>query len=159
MTQKMSRWGIGPWLTIITAVYAAVVLVIDLALDPLFKIPAVPNAALYSISGVLIAGGIVMLALSGRDLNRAYDTGDICTTGMFAVCRHPIYSAWILYILPGLALLFKSWLLLTVPAVMYLAFRVLIRKEENYLEENFGETYLDYKRRVYAVLPTIFKKQ
>ena len=158
MTEKMSRWGIGPWLIVITASFAAVVFVIDRALSPMFKIRGVPDLAIWTVSGVLIAAGIVMLALSGRDLNRAYEGDTLCTTGTFAVCRNPIYSAWILFLLPGMALLFGSWLMLTVPAVLYIAFRVLIRKEEVHLEQTFGEAYLDYKRRVYAIFPTLFKK-
>jgi len=40
---------------------------------------------------------------------------------------------------------------------MYITFRMLIKKEENYLEQEFGQQYLEYKKRVNAVFPKPWK--
>lgn len=54
-------------------------------------------------------------------------------------------------VLAGLFL--RSWLLLAVPACMYVAFRLFIRREEQHLEARFGDDYRRYKQEVPALLP------
>jgi protein-S-isoprenylcysteine O-methyltransferase Ste14 len=66
--------------------------------------------------------------------------------------RHPIYSAWIVFILPGIVLPTASWPLLLTPLFAYAAFKLLIRHEDDYLQERFGEAYLDYRNRVNELL-------
>jgi protein-S-isoprenylcysteine O-methyltransferase Ste14 len=64
-----------------------------------------------------------------------------------------MYSGIIVFFAPGVALWFRSWIILTVPLVAYIIFKLLIPKEEKYLEEKFGKEYLDYKSKVNAVIP------
>jgi protein-S-isoprenylcysteine O-methyltransferase Ste14 len=40
------------------------------------------------------------------------------------------------------------WPLLSVPLVVIIIDRIVIRKEERYLEERFGDEYRQYKKRV-----------
>ncbi len=42
---------------------------------------------------------------------------------------------------------------------MYLLLRILVKKEEIYLKETFGDEYLAYKKRVLPVLPIGWIKQ
>lgn len=46
---------------------------------------------------------------------------------------------------------------ISVPFVMYAIFRILIVKEEQFLENKFGQEYLQYKKEVNGVLPTLTK--
>jgi protein-S-isoprenylcysteine O-methyltransferase Ste14 len=49
----------------------------------------------------------------------------------------------------GIAFLVNSvWMLLAVPIGIVLTHRLVIKKEESYLERKFGEEYVGYKRRV-----------
>ena len=49
----------------------------------------------------------------------------------------------------GLAILVDSaWMLLAVPIGLVLIDRIVIAREERYLERKFGDEYLNYKRRV-----------
>ncbi|HEV2847065.1 MAG TPA: hypothetical protein VG477_19570, partial [Thermoanaerobaculia bacterium] len=49
----------------------------------------------------------------------------------------------------GVALWFDVfWALVFVPAVIFLVGRLVIRKEERYLEETFGEEYRRYQSEV-----------
>jgi len=59
--------------------------------------------------------------------------------------------------IPGILLLFRSWLLLTVPVAMYVLFMALIGKEETYLREEFGEAYLEYAKEVNLAFPRLWK--
>ena len=49
----------------------------------------------------------------------------------------------------GLAILVDSaWMLLALPIGLVLVDRIVITREERYLERKFGDEYLNYKRRV-----------
>ncbi len=77
----------------------------------------------------------------------------LATTGIFKVVRNPIYSAWIALLIPGLALLARSWPLFLTPLVAYLAFKAKIGRENEYLEKRFGEDYRRYKAEVNELVP------
>jgi protein-S-isoprenylcysteine O-methyltransferase Ste14 len=68
--------------------------------------------------------------------------------GPFCVSRNPMYLG-MLIILIGTAVLFKS-VLLTIPALLYLLIMQVfyIRKEEAFLIEQFGDEFLQYKKKV-----------
>ena len=72
----------------------------------------------------------------------------LITSGPYRFSRNPLYiSTALLYIV--LALWFAElWTLLMLPAAMAVLQRLVIMKEEAYLERRFGQEYLDYKARV-----------
>jgi protein-S-isoprenylcysteine O-methyltransferase Ste14 len=43
--------------------------------------------------------------------------------------------------------------MLTVPLVSYIAFRLFFKEEDKYLEEKFGQEYVEYKSKVNAIIP------
>ena len=94
-----------------------------------------------------------MLRFAGQAIDGAYGEDDLATTGIFGLVRHPIYSAWIVFLIPGLAVLSRSWLLLPTPLAAYLVFKLRIWKEDAYLEDRFGQQYLDYRRHVNEIVP------
>jgi protein-S-isoprenylcysteine O-methyltransferase Ste14 len=64
-----------------------------------------------------------------------------------------LYASWVVFIVPGIVLLMRSWIGLTIPLFMYVVLRRLSVKEETYLETTFGDAYLEYKKKVPAVIP------
>jgi protein-S-isoprenylcysteine O-methyltransferase Ste14 len=104
---------------------------------------------------VLLLVGVPFWFMSAVTLKRHYDSRRLCTTGVFAICRNPIYAAWTLFIVPGVLLFFRIPLLLVIPLIMYGALRVLLPREEQWLEATYGDEYREYKRRVNRLLPTI----
>ena len=76
------------------------------------------------------------------------ETTAIVDTGPFRFSRNPAYiSAGLLQ--AALGLFFNSvWVLVTIIPAMIVIHYVVVLKEESYLEEKFGEEYLDYKSRV-----------
>lgn len=72
----------------------------------------------------------------------------LCVDGPFRFSRNPIYLGdWLIY--AGVTLwLGTFWPLAFAPLVWVIIRFGVIRHEENHLEANFGEAYLDFKRRV-----------
>lgn len=87
-------------------------------------------------------------------VRRAYKKRVLVTDGMYRVCRHPVYAIFLVW-LCGVALTFRSWVMLLVPLVAYLAARILIRAEERSLVRRFGEAYIAYQREVNPLFPTL----
>ena len=94
-----------------------------------------------------------MLVYSGLGVLYAFRTQRLLTGGFFAVFPNPMYAAYILAIVPGLALVLDSWLVLTGAAVVYVLFRVLVPAEDRWLKEKFGAQYDAYRQ---CVLVKIF---
>jgi protein-S-isoprenylcysteine O-methyltransferase Ste14 len=59
-----------------------------------------------------------------------------------------MYVLQILITLPGLFLLFNSWLVLTCVIPTYVSYRVFVKDEHSYLAERFGEEYREYLKKV-----------
>jgi protein-S-isoprenylcysteine O-methyltransferase Ste14 len=97
--------------------------------------------------------GVPLLVLAARSVMGAYNHDQLATGGVLALGRHPIYSAWIVFILPGLALLSRSWPMLLMPLVAYAVFKARIHCEDEYLTQRFGQAYLQYRSRVNELIP------
>ncbi len=112
------------------------------------------NGTLMTATGALLtAAGIVMLVLSGKRVSKAFREGKLATDGMYSFSRNPLYAAWIFFIIPGLVVISGRVLWLLIPIFMYALFKLLIREEDDYLEQKFGGEYLSYKSEVNEIFP------
>jgi len=84
----------------------------------------------------------------------AYKKRMLITDGIYSICRHPCYALFLVW-LCGVALSFRSWAMLVVPLVAYVAARILIRSEERVMIQRFGRAYLDYQKEVNPFFPTL----
>ncbi|MGC8663277.1 MAG: methyltransferase family protein [Thermoplasmata archaeon] len=109
------------------------------------------------IGTVLVLIGIILVFFSVKHLQQAFKYGKLVTDGPYAYVRNPLYAGWILFIIPGIILIFGLILLIPVPFLTYGLFRKLIKKEEKYLEEKFGNEYIEYRKRVNLLIPKIKK--
>lgn len=158
MSNKISILGIGPKLFKITVLYsiALVVIMKCFHFNPRINV-VVPYSFVIILGIVFIVAGLLFLIASAYALINAYKADQLYVKGAYSVCRHPLYSAWILFIIPGILLLFNSWLLLTIPVVMFVAFKMFIKEEEIYLQDRFGDEYMKYKGSVGLLLPEFWK--
>jgi protein-S-isoprenylcysteine O-methyltransferase Ste14 len=70
------------------------------------------------------------------------------TSGVYAFSRNPMYLG-LLLIYVGLAFLIGNWwTLLFVPLLVVLINKLIILKEESYLERAFGAAFIEYKKKV-----------
>jgi protein-S-isoprenylcysteine O-methyltransferase Ste14 len=156
MKQKISIFGIGYKLAPLTIVYSIIVFTVNSYTRPFFSFK-IPWTVLFTIITFLLIIGISFLIASSITMIKAYKADVLYTRGVYSVCRHPIYSAWILFIIPALVLYFRSWLILTIPVFMYVIFAAFIKEEENYLKDRFPNQYLEYKAKTSQLFPMFWK--
>jgi len=97
--------------------------------------------------GLAIWGRRTMVA-AGTNVRPTQPALAIVTGGPFRFSRNPLYCALTLLYL-GLTAMANTWwgVIMLAPLLLVMHFGVVLR-EERYLERKFGDTYLDYKRRV-----------
>jgi protein-S-isoprenylcysteine O-methyltransferase Ste14 len=106
------------------------------------------GALLVFVGIALNVGGFITQKRAGTDPIPFNPSTRIVVQGLYRFTRNPMYIGFALWTL-GLAILVDSaWMLLAVPIGLILTDRIVITREERYLERKFGEEYLDYKRRV-----------
>jgi protein-S-isoprenylcysteine O-methyltransferase Ste14 len=130
-------------------------LAVGFALELLLPGTSVPGAVRWILGGVLLVAGLVLLGSFNAAFQRKgtavepwKPTTAIVTTGPYRLTRNPAYLGMALVYI-GIALLADSlWVLVPLPVVLLIIDRMVIAREERYLERKFGQEYLDYKRRV-----------
>lgn len=99
-------------------------------------------------SAVLGWWGIRAMFQAGESPDPSQPTQRLVSGGPFAFSRNPIYLSLALFDI-GLGLLFDNlWLFILLLLIWLYVDRLIVGREEAYLEERLGEEYLDYKRRV-----------
>ena len=132
-----------------------------------FVKPSLPWWAPYSLVSsllVLLLGGTAILlflwaaSTMGRNWSLVARTGEdheLVRSGPFAMVRHPIYLALLLYLL-SIAAALGHWQQLLFATPLYLAgTAVRIRQEEALLRSRFGAAHERYVREVPALIPLI----
>ncbi|MGZ4332958.1 MAG: methyltransferase [Gaiellaceae bacterium] len=137
-------------------VAAQVVLIAAVFLSPLVGLtwPASLEIVAYVVGAFLMAAGASLLIAGGGGLARVSAVtpfpspragGDLQTTGVYRLVRHPMYGGGVLIAL-GWSTIFATvvGLLLTVALAVFADLKA--RREEQWLEERFAG-YADYRRR------------
>ena len=156
MTNKMTKWGVGPKFTIYAVIYCLIMYGLTIYFDPLLRITKTLNLSypsLVMIGVILIVLGIPFYLSSLISVMRGFKEGRLVTNGVYGMCRHPVYAAWVVFFVPGIALFMDSWAFLSAPFIMYLMARILVAEEDVYLKEIFGQEYVAYEQNVPAFLP------
>jgi protein-S-isoprenylcysteine O-methyltransferase Ste14 len=153
MPKTMTHFGVGPKIFLPAVLYAILAAIVTNLWPKVFLIRSIPYSILLPISVVLLIIGIPMWLTGIRMVFRAFSRGELVSSGVYGLVRHPIYSSWIFFNFPAIALLSRSWPMLLVSVVAYIVFKLLISREEQYLEEKFGKDYLDYRSRVNQIVP------
>jgi protein-S-isoprenylcysteine O-methyltransferase Ste14 len=146
--RKMRIEGAGPKIMAPMFVTFAITAWISYAYRPTFDYPLVPAEWTLAIGVVFLVIGVPFWLLSTGLFLLAYFRGRLETRGPFAVMPNPIYSSFIIFVIPGIALLLNSWLILLTSVVTYVAFRIFIHGEDDVLREKFGIQYDEYRERV-----------
>lgn len=122
-------------------------------MDPLYITSATTFAIMIGL--IILIGGIGLQVVCLRALKKARTTPlfqkpttRILQSGPYGRSRNPIYIAVFLQF-TGLAFLFNSWWLVAALPVLYVYLRYgVIAREEQYLEQKFGDEYRTYRSNV-----------
>jgi protein-S-isoprenylcysteine O-methyltransferase Ste14 len=140
--------GVAPHIAVPTFLYLILAIVLSYSANGMFAITQDGYAAIAVAGVVMIVTGVLMVASCGRKLLKSFNKGKLMTDGLYKIFRNPMYAAYLLFIIPGTALLFNSWLALTTIIVNYILFSVFIKREHSYLQEKFGKEYEEYLKKV-----------
>ncbi len=72
----------------------------------------------------------------------------LITTGPFAVIPHPMYTAVALLVIPGLGLLFDTWVGGGIGMALYVSSRIFSPEEDKILEKVFPKECPAYRKRL-----------
>ena len=93
---------------------------------------------------------------SGQEIGKTLEYSTLITSGAFANCRHPITLGFI-FLLPGMGFIFDLIPLILMTFIYNPMLIALLYYEEKELNQRFGESYKDYKKKVPFLIPR-FKK-
>lgn len=120
-----------------------------------YSFPIMPSGLAILLGNLFLLAGIAIIALIYLQMRKARTniepwkpTTKILETGFYKISRNPIYLAMIVIYLAFSFLLNSIWFLPFLPVVLLVIYYGVILREEKYLENKFGEEYLDYKKRV-----------
>lgn len=115
---------------------------------PTTHLPVILGGALFALSGVFARWAFLTMRRLGTAASPKKPSEVLATSGPFHLSRNPIYVAMTgLYL--GLVFLVNSlWTLILLAPLLLFMYWGVIRREEHYLSEKFGETYTVYKSKV-----------
>ncbi len=122
----------------------------SLAALPLGGRPAtvVAGALVAALGLALTFTGVAGVIRHRTTIVPHHPVATLLTSGAYRLSRNPMYTGLAIAYL-GLALLFGSWWPLALwPLVIVAVRQLVIRPEEEYLTQRFGQTYTDYQSRV-----------
>jgi protein-S-isoprenylcysteine O-methyltransferase Ste14 len=113
------------------------------------------SAILFVLGWLMIAAFVALNILAIRAMRRAGTTvrpnratDHLVTEGPFSFTRNPLYLAGTMLIV-GIGLVTGiAWFLPLAILAAFAVQKLAIEREERHLQARFGETYLDYARRV-----------
>lgn len=158
--KQMTLLGVGLKFAIISVLFSAIILTVHFLWMSHITFP-IPRIVTQVLGVILLIIGIPIYLISGLSIHKYFHDSQLATKGIYGYFRHPIYGSWIVFIIPGAVLLINSLIGLTVPVFMYGVFKILIGKEDRYLEDKFGEEFFEYRNRVGEIFPkfrTIFRE-
>jgi protein-S-isoprenylcysteine O-methyltransferase Ste14 len=153
MKTSMTLFGCGPKLALLCLPYVILALIVMFKYPEFFDLKFLDLAYVKVLGFVWLGLGMIFWIYSALYFLKYFNPGNLITKGPFALCRNPIYSSIILFIIPSLALIFHSGLTLSISLVLYLGFKISIHGESILLRRIFGNDYEIYERSVNEIIP------
>ena len=152
-SKGMTSFGVGPQFALWTILFTILIYSLSAGHREALQIGFLPALARKGLGILLIVAGVPMWLLSARTVLKGFFAGRLCTTGLYGLCRHPLYASWVVLIVPGIVLLTNNWAAFSIPLFMCAILRVLVPREEKWLEKKFGNKFRAYRKQVPAILP------
>ena len=122
---------------------------------PAALVPTDAGVPLDPIGSALFFTGLALMAWGMATFHRAktavypnQPASALVGGGPYRFTRNPMYVGMTIAYLGGVATANSVWPLVALPLVLAGIYAFVIRREERYLEAEFGDAYRDYCRRV-----------
>jgi protein-S-isoprenylcysteine O-methyltransferase Ste14 len=102
---------------------------------------------------VLLFAGIGIFMEGWRELHRARKENRLVTDGLYGLVRHPQYTGLFIALFGEGVVHWPTIFSVALFPVIVLAYYLLARSEERKVEEEFGEEYREYRKRVPMFIP------
>lgn len=156
ISRRQKLFGVGPMGAAISFVWLMIAAWVDRALG---HIAILANPVPIKVIGVCIAViGLGLHFWSMWTLQNWWAEDKLCTMGPFAWFRHPMYAAWITFILPALALYLNSWIILISVVLLHPIWHRLVIREENMMSEKFQDEYRPYAEHTGRFFPRVWNR-
>lgn len=151
----MNIFGIGPALLLAGASGFGLAKALDAYGGITYSFEGFALAAATVVASPLLLAGLYFWLASIIGLKATLADGKLLTEGIYARTRNPMYAAFIIFLVPALALLLNNLVYLLAAPLMYAVFDLLIGREEKFLLEKFGPQYQDYAERTPRLFPRL----
>ena len=120
---------------------------VRIASDPGSSLKTTGNILLI-VYGLITVPSVVQMIRHKTTFSTHSGTTKLLTTGFFGYSRNPLYVS-LFSVMAAIAFYVNSyWFILMVPVLLISLDRLVVVREEKFLEEKFGEDYLRYKKNV-----------
>jgi protein-S-isoprenylcysteine O-methyltransferase Ste14 len=149
----MNIFGIGPRIAIVGGLAFIITLLFQAIFSLTISLSSEWFIWLRIIGFLLNAVGLWFWFSSIIQIRKAFESHRLETKGVYRFSRNPMYSAFIVFIVPGIAFMTDNFLIIFVSICMFICFKILIGTEEEYLQQEYGSEYEEYSRRVAQLIP------
>jgi protein-S-isoprenylcysteine O-methyltransferase Ste14 len=109
---------------------------------------AVAGAVVGALGVALTAAGVTGVIRHRTTIVPHHPVANLITSGAYRLSRNPMYAGLAIVYLGGAFLAGTWWPLVFWPVVIALVTMLVIRPEERYLSQRFGDAYTRYRARV-----------
>ncbi len=158
--KHLPLYGVGPVIVWGQFVFTAAAVLLANLYD--LQFPAIrPVDTVCKVIGILLILFGSYLDLSAKLKSRIFkrvEDNQLITDGVYGIVRNPVYSGALLGC-TGAVLMVNNLILLVVPLICWLYMTVfLVKTEEKWLRELYGQEYVLYCKRVNRCIPWFPKK-
>ncbi len=154
-------YGVGPVIVYGQFIFTAITILLTYVFDLRFSMINAINIVFKIVGMLLIAAGLY-LDLSAKLKSKIFkniEDNKLITDGVYSIVRNPVYSGALLGC-TGAILIANNLILLIVPVICWMYMTLfLIKTEEKWLRERYGEEYALYCKRVNRCIPWFPKKK
>lgn len=112
------------------------------------------NSYVFPASKIIMGIGILLVIYGWKQIHKARQQGTLMIEGIYKYIRHPQYLGFLMITL-GLNVMWLTIITLIMWPILAVLYWRLAKKEDKEMEEQFGEEFLEYKRRVPGFIPRL----
>lgn len=116
------------------------------------------NSYVFPASKVVMGIGILLVIYGWKQIHKARQQDSLMVKGIYKYIRHPQYVGFLM-ITMGLNVMWLTIITLIMWPILVALYWHLAKKEDKDMEEQFGEEFLEYKRRVPGFIPRLRSKK